>query len=643
MPNIFTGDADNNYIVSANGEDVIYGLDGIDYLYGRGGNDQLVGGNGEDSLFGEEGVDTLDGGADADQLDGGFGNDTLTGGDGADIFIVNDDIDAITDLGFGGTDVLSVGPDATANATVVQAWTATAATTNDGIVNLVTAGFAVDLSLAQGSVGFTVTNTGVATTLTGSAQGDTLRSGDGADILIGGGGDDTLISIAHTATAIYGGAVADYTLTKVGGGTWQIVDINLADGNSGTDTLIGVATVQFAGGVVELPANTAPELLAAIAGQTINEDSPFNFQVPAGTFSDPDGDTLALSATLADGSTLPGWLTFDSETNTFSGTPPQDLNGQIALKVSATDGQLSVADDFILTIRAISDAPVITSGGGGDTASYSVLENTTAIGRITATDADLGAYQRYSIVGGADAGLFKISSRTGALMFNTAANFESPADSNQDGIYDVIVKASDGRLSDTQTLQIRVTNVANEIITGSVLDNALLGDSGADRLYGYGGNDLLNSGAGNDRLYGDFGNDTLLGGEGNDRLYGGAGQDILTGGGGRDLFIFDLSPNTAGSVDVITDFTRTQGDKIALSMADFAGFTQRGLITADQFHADAGAMTAQDAEDRIIYNTSNGALYYDADGVGGADAVQLATIATFAIANLAFNDIMIIA
>jgi hypothetical protein len=35
------------------------------------------------------------------------------------------------------------------------------------------------------------------------------------------------------------------------------------------------------------------------------QDNPLSFTVPAGTFSDPDGDSLTLSATLANGSPLP--------------------------------------------------------------------------------------------------------------------------------------------------------------------------------------------------------------------------------------------------------------------------------------------------------------------------------------------------
>ena len=640
--NIFYGDATNNYIVSANGEDIIYGLDGIDELHGRGGTDQLFGGNGEDNLFGEDGTDTLDGGADNDQLDGGYGNDTLTGGSGDDLFTVNDDTDTITDLG-DGNDNLSVGPGAIANATVVAAWAATSATINDGTVNITTAGFAVDLGLAGGGTGFNVTNTGAATTLTGSAQNDTLTAGAGADTLIGGAGDDRFVSRAHLANVVYAGNEADYTVTKVGVSTWEVVDTNLDDGNDGTDTLVGIPTIQFAYVTVDLPLNRAPVLALPIADRTINEDTPLSYTIAAGTFSDPDGDTLSLSATLGDGSALPSWLVFDADTGTFSGTPPKDYNGQIALKVTATDGEYSVSDSFNLTVKPVNDAPVFTSGGGGAEANYTVLENTRDVARVTASDVDAGATLRFAIVGGADAGLFKISSRTGALIFKAAPDFENPSDADGNGVYDVVVRVSDGWATETQTLHVTVGNVLNEVLLGTTSGNDLEGAGGADRLYGYGGNDTLDGGAGNDKLYGGLGVYTLLGGDGSDRLYGGEGADSLTGGAGLDLFIFDLSPSTSGNVDVINDFSHAQRDKIALSLADFTGFDHTGAITADQFYAGAGATTAQDAEDRLVYNTSNGALYYDADGAGGAAAVQIATIANYATAGLAYNDILIMA
>ena len=509
-------------------------------------------------------------------------------------------------------------------------------------MNITTDGFAVDLTLAGGGNGYSVTNTGAATMLTGSAQNDTLKSTGGADTLIGGAGDDTLISVAHFATVVYAGNQADYTVTKVGGSIWQVVDTNVADGDDGTDTLIGVPTIQFADGTMTLPLNRAPVVASPISDTAINEDSALSFKVPSGTFSDPDGDALTLTATLADGSPLPSWITFDAATGTFSGTPPQDYNGQVALKVTADDGEYTVSDSFTLTIRAVNDAPVITSGGGGAEASYTVFENSRTVATVTASDVDAGAYQRYAIVGGADAALFQIGSRSGQVLFRAAPDYEAPNDANRDGVYDIVVRVSDGKLSDTQTLHITLGNVTNEILKGTTADNTITGAGGADRLYGFAGNDSLDGGAGNDQLYGGLGGDTLSGGLGNDRLYGGEGHDILTGGLGRDLFVFDLPPSTAG-VDTITDFAHSQGDKIALSLADYTGFNETGAITADQFYAAAGASTAHDATDRLIYDTSNGNLYYDADGAGGVDAVQIATLQSYATAGFSYHDVLIVA
>ena len=71
---------------------------------------------------------------------------------------------------------------------------------------------------------------------------------------------------------------------------------------------------------------TTPELAAALADQTSAEDAAWSFTVPAGTFVDVDGDTLSYAATLAGGDPLPGWLSFDTTTQTFSGTPPANFN-----------------------------------------------------------------------------------------------------------------------------------------------------------------------------------------------------------------------------------------------------------------------------------------------------------------------------
>ena len=58
-----------------------------------------------------------------------------------------------------------------------------------------------------------------------------------------------------------------------------------------------------------------------MADQAAAEDAPFSFVVPAGSFSDADGDTLSYSASLQGGAALPSWLSFDPATRTLR-TPP---------------------------------------------------------------------------------------------------------------------------------------------------------------------------------------------------------------------------------------------------------------------------------------------------------------------------------
>jgi hypothetical protein len=104
-------------------------------------------------------------------------------------------------------------------------------------------------------------------------------------------------------------------------------------------------------------------------------------------------------------------------------------------------------------------APTITSNGGGDTAALSIVENTTAVTTVTATDPDAGQTLSYSISGGADGDKFAINAVTGALSFGTAPNFEAPTDVGGNNVYDVTVQVSDGHGSiDTQAIAVAVTD-----------------------------------------------------------------------------------------------------------------------------------------------------------------------------------------
>ncbi len=111
-----------------------------------------------------------------------------------------------------------------------------------------------------------------------------------------------------------------------------------------------------------VPVSDHPVLAGELADQTIYEDEAYEYTIPAGVFTDPDGDeTLSFSASLADGAALPAWLSFDATTKTFSGTPENDDAGTLQIKVAGKDntGQ-SVSDEFSLTVVPVNDVPLIS-------------------------------------------------------------------------------------------------------------------------------------------------------------------------------------------------------------------------------------------------------------------------------------------
>jgi serralysin len=129
-----------------------------------------------------------------------------------------------------------------------------------------------------------------------------------------------------------------------------------------------------------------------------------------------------------------------------------------------------------------------------------------------------------------------------------------------------------------------------------------------------------------DRLTGNSAANRFDGRAGNDTLAGGGGNDILVGGAGNDSFDFLSAPGSANA-DRITDFA-SRIDKIRLDDAAHARIGTLGnFSTTDaRFWAAPGALKGHDATDRVVYNTSTGSLYYDADGSGGGAAQLIVTL-----------------
>lgn len=80
-------------------------------------------------------------------------------------------------------------------------------------------------------------------------------------------------------------------------------------------------------------------------------------------------------------------------------------------------------------------------------------------------------------------------------------------------------------------------NDLDNILSGLVGNDRLVGGGGVDFLYGGDGEDYIRGGTGNDIVYGENGNDIALGEAGEDQLDGGAGNDSLVGGSGNDKLI----------------------------------------------------------------------------------------------------------
>ncbi|GHA73857.1 serralysin [Formosimonas limnophila] len=170
----------------------------------------------------------------------------------------------------------------------------------------------------------------------------------------------------------------------------------------------------------------------------------------------------------------------------------------------------------------------------------------------------------------------------------------------------------------------------NDYIDAGFDDDAVYGGSGTEIMYGNEGNDLMfgefdpdhmDGGVGNDTLYGGIGNDGLFGESGNDVLVGGWDNDVLSGGQGSDIFVFDSGFSVTNNLDRILDFTIGE-DKIALDDAIFTALFGQTSLMVGQFNFGANFTSGRDADDRVIYDTSSGGLYYDADG-SGAGAAQL--------------------
>lgn len=505
----------------------------------------------------------------------------------------------------------------------------------DGDNNLITGSVGDDTAIGKGGsdtyLDLGKSGTDVVTDVGSASDVDRvdLTSQSFADTIFARGGAPTVNSqtaLIDAASTTYQPGTNDLVITGIAGSSLAGTLI-IRDYFGGPET--GIEQIALSDRLLSLQdvlaiLNTAPTVDEPIVDQTATEGQEWSFTIPATSFSDADGDALTYSATLADGSPLPDWLSFDAATRTFTGTPPQGFDGNLSLSVTVHDGIAGVADTFELTIN---DTPF--TGTAGD----DVLHgdgNANVLSGLGGNDAIHGYGGDDTLIGGAGA-----DSLLGGDGNDTVyADADDTWFSGDAGIDTLIYQGTDDRqyAMDQGAFENMQAGAGNNTVWGTAANNVIDGQAGNDVIHGYGGDDTLIGGAGtdsllggdgNDTVYADAddtwfsgdagidtliytgadnrqyslaqgafenahmgsgnnvvwgtdaantidgqaGNDTLFGYGGSDRIIGGAGSDYLVGGAGNDTFVFALGDT---GHDTVADFGA--GDVIEFDSSLFGTF-----------------------------------------------------------------------
>lgn len=424
----------------------------------------------------------------------------------------------------------------------------------------------------------TITGSIGSDTIYGYAQGtdpelesgdDVLSGGNGRDTIYGGGGNDTLYG-GNLNDSLFGGSGDDHLY---GDG-----DNDYLDGGEGDDTFwiggnsTGIDT--FVGGngadTVMLFADLVRSELILDAGAGIEVLDLAGFSLAGNTGSnrfDLSGVTSVVNA--------PGVIELENGNDVFIGHAGKDV----------VDGGNS--NDTLY-------------GGGGNDELYGGSGNDLLDGGEGNDIFWIGDLNTDTFVGGAGTDTVRLFADTGRQYLTLDA--ESSVER---------LDTAGHRLSGS---------LAGDVFDFTGLTKLTIGKTGIDLRDG---TDTYLGHSGTDIVYGGAHADTLLGNGGKDRLDGGGGADTLTGGQGADSFVFSTRP-LKGEHDTIVDFG-LGADRMLFDNAVFDRIGRDGKLAADAFIANA-AGKAKDSEDRIVYETDTGNLFYDADGKGKLKPVLVAEL-----------------
>lgn len=582
-----SGGAGSDQIEGSGGNDFISGGDESNFapgdnLWGGAGNDTLLGGAGQDGLNGGYGNDQLDGGAGNDTLAGGFGNDTLNGGGG------DDQLD-----GGAGNDTL-LGGDGNDEIVIAGSDTTTTVTASGGSGN--------DLF-------FTYLQDGARGTATGGSGIDTYTIGYGpvtaaltiTDFTAGRGGDRIDVAQMLDWSAADGRGYESGNPLHAELGYLRLV-------RSGNDTLLQYDEDGAAGSAASW------QTAITLKGVRVEAISAHNFK-PLRLVGDDDDDTLTGSLGV---DTLLGGGGNDALDGSWGGDYMEGGEGDDVYRIDslgdlvrevAGEGRDKVIAEIDYVMAGNVEDLEIGSGAGRGTGN--ALDNV-----MQANDAGnelRGGGGSDILIGGSGSDL--LSGGAGNDFLDSGAGADTLSGGAGDDIYridDAGDRISELAFGGSDRVIVALgTGTAYTLRSG--LEHAELEDgSSVLNLYGNAAGNLLRGNSADNLLQGRQGADTLI---------GGAGSDVLNGGSGADRFVFD---SLTGS-DQVQDFSRQQGDRLVFDDEVFVGLGTAGSgVLAAAFIAGSGLAAGQDAEDRLVFDTAAGNLYYDADGSGAEAAVLVA-------------------
>jgi hypothetical protein len=236
---------------------------------------------------------------------------------------------------------------------------------------------ATDASGLSASETFAVSTPASAPFVSAQTSAQTWKQGQAVNFTLAANSftDPQQEALTYTATLANGQALPSWltfnATTRTFSGTVPALSNGLSIKVTATDTsgLSGSETFS-----VSTPAS-APIVSAPTTAQTWQQGQAVSFTLAANTFTDPQREALAYTATLSNGQALPSWLKFTAATQTFSGTVPTGATA-LNLKVTATDTSgLSASETFAASITAAAShfASAVSSLGSGSTAAVTAL------------------------------------------------------------------------------------------------------------------------------------------------------------------------------------------------------------------------------------------------------------------------------